>query len=63
GTGVEELSYSLKLSNASITSFKQIYEDNVTHDQALTKKYNEIKFIFKKIEFISPGAMAEDTQN
>lgn len=64
GNAVEGLNYSIKLTGALITSFKEIYEEfglfSTTNPANAKKSYNEIKFSYTKIEFISPGAMAED---
>lgn len=57
--GVEELNYSINLTGASIVSFKQVYEELGLHKGDATKKYyDEIKIIFKKIEFFKDKSLS-----
>ncbi|MEO7293923.1 MAG: type VI secretion system tube protein Hcp [Ginsengibacter sp.] len=59
--GREDLNYSIKLTNAHISAFKQVYEEVTlnTGGPTIKKDYDEIKIIFKKIEFIK-GKMSVD---
>jgi len=63
--GAQVLNYSIKLTDATVISFKQVYqEDGLNKETLATKKYyDEIKIIFKKIEYTSTwkgGLTAED---
>lgn len=59
--GTEDINYSIKLTNAHISAFKQVYDEVTlnTGGPAIKKDYDEIKIIFKKIEFIK-GKMSVD---
>lgn len=60
--GTEVLNYSIMFTNAHIAGFKQIYEELGinTGNSGSKKQYDEIKIIFKKIEFIKGSINVED---
>lgn len=63
-TGTEVINYSVKLSNVLVAGFREIYAEDAalnTMPGGIKRSYNEIKFTFKKIEFISAtGGIVED---
>jgi Type VI secretion system effector, Hcp len=65
-TGLEGLNYSIKLSDARIISFRQVYEEGVMQQGNTTatfkKHWDEIKIVFKKIELIKGTYMVVDSQ-
>lgn len=62
-TGRSELNYTIKLSGASIISFRQTSEEKEVNSINLKsgiKYFDEIKIIFTKIEFIKDNVTVED---
>ncbi len=61
-TGAEVVNYSIKLTGASIVSFKQVYEGLHKGRVSGQQSYDEIKILFKKIEYTKGkgGQFAED---
>jgi len=62
-TGRSELNYTIKLSGATIISFKQLSEEkdsNLTSHEHAVKYFDEIRIIFTKIEFIKDNVTVED---
>ncbi len=61
-TGAEVVNYSIKLTGASIVSFKQVYEGLQKGMVSNQQSYDEIKILFKKIEYTKGkgGQFAED---
>ena len=61
-TAAEGLNYSVKLTGALVTSFKEIFEEiglnSVANSANARKSYNEIKFSYTKIEFIDAGGLS-----